>query len=39
MYYHIKLMQRIDDGELKINISEQELIDRYVEPYLTEILL
>ena len=34
MYYHIKLMLHNDEGELKLNISEQELIKRYVEPYL-----
>ncbi|MEI6124509.1 MAG: nucleotide-binding protein [Bacteroidota bacterium] len=35
MLYHIKLMHHIDRGECKINITEEELIERYVEPYLT----
>lgn len=34
MKYHIKLLSRIDDGEYKINLSEEELIARYVEPYI-----
>jgi predicted nucleotide-binding protein len=34
MYYHIKLMQANDRGEFKINISEEELLQRYVEPYI-----
>ncbi len=35
MYFHIKLLKSEDDGEIKVNITEEELIDRYVEPYLT----
>lgn len=34
MFYHIKLMQANDRGEFKINISEEELLQRYVEPYI-----
>jgi predicted nucleotide-binding protein len=34
MKYHIKLLSRIDDGEYKINLSEEELISRYIEPYI-----
>lgn len=35
MLYHIKLMHRIDSGECRTNLSEEELIERYVEPYLS----
>lgn len=34
MKYHIKLMHRIDRGECKSDISEEELTTRYVEPYI-----
>lgn len=34
MKYHIKLMKRIDSGECKSDITEDELITRYVEPYI-----
>lgn len=34
MLYHIKLLKRIDDGECRINLTENELIERYVIPYL-----
>jgi predicted nucleotide-binding protein len=34
MLYHIKLMKRIDRGECKINITEEELLTRYVEPFI-----
>lgn len=34
MKYHIKFMHRIDRGECKSDISEEELITRYVEPYI-----
>ncbi len=32
MLYHIKLMERIDNGECKINITEEEPLTRYGEP-------
>jgi predicted nucleotide-binding protein len=35
MKYHIKLMYKIDEGECKTDLTEEELIARYVEPYLT----
>lgn len=35
MYFHIKLLKSEEDGEIKVNITEEELIERYVEPYLT----
>jgi predicted nucleotide-binding protein len=35
MYFHIKLLKSDDDGEIKVNITEEELIERYVEPYLS----
>ena len=35
MYYHIKLLYSTGSGELKINLSEEELIERFIEPYLT----
>lgn len=31
--YHIKLLERANDGEWKVNITEEELLKRYVEPY------
>jgi predicted nucleotide-binding protein len=34
MQYHIKLMKKIDSGECKINITEEELVSRYVEPFM-----
>lgn len=34
MNYHIKLMKRVDSGECKTDISEEELLTRYVEPYI-----
>ena len=34
MFYHIKLMQANDRGECKVNITEEELLQRYVEPYI-----
>lgn len=34
MLYHIKLMNRIDSGECKINIIEEELLTRYVDPFI-----
>lgn len=35
MYYHIKLLTTANNGELMINVSEEELLTRFVEPYLT----
>ena len=35
MYYHIKLLYSTGRGELKINLTEEELLDRFIEPYLT----
>lgn len=34
MYYHIKLLTDNSRGETRINLTEQELLSRYVEPYL-----
>jgi len=34
MLYHIKLMKSIDRGECKVDITEEELKKRYVEPYI-----
>ncbi len=34
MYYHIKLLYSNGQGELKINLSEKELVERYIDPYL-----
>lgn len=34
MLYNIKLMKRINSGECKINITEEELLSRYVEPFI-----
>lgn len=34
MLYHVKLMKRSDNGECKINLTEDELLSRYVEPYI-----
>lgn len=34
MFYHIKLMESSDSGEFKTDISEEELITRYIDPYL-----
>ena len=34
MYYHIKLLIDNSRGETRINLSKEELIERYVDPYL-----
>lgn len=34
MYYHIKLLVDNSRGETRINLTEEELLNRYVEPYL-----
>jgi predicted nucleotide-binding protein len=34
MYYHIRLLKRPGIGELRLNLKEEELMNRYVEPYL-----
>jgi predicted nucleotide-binding protein len=34
MYYHIKLLTDNSSGETRINLTEDELKNRYVEPYL-----
>jgi len=34
MYYHIKLLTRPGSGELRLNLTEDELVNRYVQPYL-----
>src|SRR5687768_3943379 len=34
MFYHIKFMRSNDAGETKVNLTEEELLQRYVEPYI-----
>ena len=34
MYYHIKLLTTASRGEVMVNLSETELLTRFVEPYL-----
>lgn len=34
MYFHIILKQNSNNGEARINLTKEELIERYVQPYL-----
>jgi hypothetical protein len=36
MFYHIKLYYRSNQAECRVNLSKEELIERYVTPYLNK---